>query len=207
MVLAVLLSSPNEVTSQDKLIESVWAGLEPESAKQTLHSYVSNLRKELGGGIDREGTGYVVHIDEGGLDSTRFEAMVGRAREAFINSPAAALGFASEALALWHGPAFGDLGGEPALTAEAMRLEELRLATLEIRVEADIAVGNHAAVIQELDALTTEHPFRERLWGFLMLSLYRAGRQADALRSYRELSRILGEELGIEPSTDLQALE
>jgi DNA-binding SARP family transcriptional activator/WD40 repeat protein/tRNA A-37 threonylcarbamoyl transferase component Bud32/energy-coupling factor transporter ATP-binding protein EcfA2 len=207
MVLAVLLSKSNEVMSQDKLIDSVWAGHPPDSANQTLHSYVSNLRKELGGGIDREGTGYVVHIDKDGLDSTRFEALVGQAREAVVTSPAAALGFASEALALWHGPAFGDLGGEPALTAEAMRLEELRLATLEIRVEADIAVGNHAAVIQELEALTTEHPFRERLWGFLMLSLYRAGRQADALRSYRELRRILGEELGIEPAAELQDLE
>jgi DNA-binding SARP family transcriptional activator len=207
MVLAVLLSNPNEVISQDKLIESVWAGHEPESAKQTLHSYVSNLRKELGGGIDREGTGYVVHVEKDGLDSARFEALVGRARGALVTSPAAALGFAAEALALWHGRAFGDLGGEPALTVEAMRLEELRLATLEIRVEADIAVGNHAAVLQELEALTTEHPFRERLWGFLMLSLYRAGRQADALRSYRELRETLGEELGIEPSAELQALE
>jgi DNA-binding SARP family transcriptional activator/WD40 repeat protein/tRNA A-37 threonylcarbamoyl transferase component Bud32 len=207
MVLAVLLSNPNETISQDKLIESVWAGHEPESAKQTLHSYVSNLRKELGGGIDREGTGYVVHVEKDLLDSTRFEALVGRARGALVTSPAAALGFAAEAMALWHGPAFGDLGGEPALTTEAMRLEELRLSTIEIRVEADIAVGNHAAVIQELEALTTEHPFRERLWGFQMLSLYRAGRQADALRSYRDLRRILGEELGIEPSAELQALE
>ena len=207
MVLAVLLSNPNEVTSQAKLIESVWAGHEPESAKQTLHSYVSNLRKELGGGIDREGTGYVVHVDEDGLDSTRFESLIGRARRALTTSPATALEFAAEALALWHGPAFGDLGSEPALITEAMRLEELRLSTIEIRVEADIAVGNHSAVIQELEALTTEHPFRERLWGFLMLSLYRAGRQADALRSYRELRGILGEELGIEPSTELQALE
>ncbi len=207
MVLAVLLSNPNEVISQDRLIESVWAGHEPESAKQTLHSYVSNLRKELGGGIDREGTGYVVHVDDDGLDSTRFETLVDGARGALVDSPATALEFATEALSLWHGLAFGDLGGEPALTTEAMRLEELRLSTIEIRVEADIAVGNHSAVIQELEALTTEHPFRERLWGFLMLSLYRAGRQADALRSYRELSGILGEELGIEPSAELKALE
>ncbi|CAN5870495.1 hypothetical protein BH23ACT4_BH23ACT4_11820 [soil metagenome] len=207
MVLAVLLSNPNEVVSQEILIDSVWAGQPPESAKQTLHSYVSNLRKALGGTIDRVGAGYVVYLDGESLDSVRFERLVAEARGALGTSPGDAVEFGTEALALWHGPAFGDLGGEPALVSEAMRLDELRLATLEIRIEADITMGNHAAVVQELEALTKEHPFRERLWGFLMLSLYRAGRQADALRAYREVRSILGEELGIEPSAELQELE
>ncbi|REK19006.1 MAG: hypothetical protein DWQ40_07995, partial [Actinobacteria bacterium] len=207
IVLAILLSRPNTVISQDSLIDAVWAGEPPQAAKQTLHTYVSTLRKALEGGIERNGEGYVVPVGDDQLDSIQFEAIVARARTLIGTAPQEATDLLSESLSLWHGRAFGDLGGEPALVHEAIRLDEARLTAIEYRIEADLNCGNHLTVIQELEALTREHPFRERLVGFLMLALYRAGRQADALRTYRRASQLLADELGIDPSSDLQDLE
>ncbi len=206
-VLAILLSRPNQVVSQDWLIDAVWAGEPPAAARQTLHAYVSTLRKELDGGIEREADGYVVHVEDGQLDSLKFDDLVEQGRSVLESDPVGASSTLQEALALWQGSAFGDLNGEPALINEVSRLEEARLTAIEYRIEADLGAGNHQAVVQELEALTREHPFRERLQGFLMLALYRSGRQADALRSYRRAQIVLAEELGIDPSPELQTLE
>ena len=207
MVLAILLSRPNQFVSQDSLIDAVWAGEPPDAAKQTLHAYVSTLRKQLDGGIEREGDGYIVRVENGQLDSLRFQELVDRGRGVIESSPLEASSLLREGLALWQGPAFGDLNGEPALVSEVVRLEEARLTAIEYRVDADLRSGNHQTVVQELEALTREHPFRERLEGFLMLALYRSGRQADALRSYRRAQLFLADELGIDPSPGLQVLE
>ena len=207
MVLAVLLAHANNAVGQDSLIDEVWAGEPPETAKQTLHSYVSTLRKALGGEIEREGDGYLLKLDRSGLDSLRFEDMVERARRLMADSPPQALSLLQEALGLWRGRAFGDLDGEPALANEVIRLEEARLAALELRIEADLALGNNIAVVQELEALTREYPFRERLRSQLMIALYRSGRQADALRVYQQTRLFLADELGIDPGHELQELE
>ncbi|HEY7584678.1 MAG TPA: BTAD domain-containing putative transcriptional regulator, partial [Acidimicrobiia bacterium] len=207
MVLAVLLANPNRVVSQDALIEAVWAGEAPEAAKTTLHSYVSHLRRELGGELTREGDGYRVTLGEGSLDALRFEHLVDQGRGQIESNPLGALTFLQQSLELWQGLPYGDLGGEPALAAEVARLGELRLAAVEYRIEADLAMGNHRRVIGELETLTREHPFRERLHWMHMLALYRSGRQADALRAFQRTRMLLAEELGIDPSSELRDLE
>ncbi len=207
MVLAVLLASANKVVSQDALIEAVWAGEPPEAAKATLHSYVSLLRKELGGEIAREGDGYRVVVEDDSLDALHFERLVIDGRKELGSDPASALATLQEALELWHGLPYGDLSGAPALMAEVSRLDELRVTAVESRVEAALAVGNHASVVGELETLVREYPYRERLRGLQMLALYRSGRQAEALRAYQRARTLLGEELGIEPSPELRDLE
>lgn len=206
MVLAVLLANANRVVSQGALIEAVWSGEPPDAAKATLQSYVSLLRKELGGEIQRDGDGYrVVAADR--LDASRFEHLVAEGRAKLDADPAVALVILQEALALWYGLPYGDLGGEPALTAEVVRLEELRLSAVEHRIQADLAVGNQGQVIGELETLVRENPFRERLRELQMLAFYRSGRQAEALRAYQRARTFLAEELGIDPSPELRELE
>jgi DNA-binding SARP family transcriptional activator/WD40 repeat protein len=206
-VLAVLVASANTVVGQDALIDAVWAGEPPESARQTLHTYVSTLRKALGGQIERDGDGYLLRIERSNLDSFRFEDLVDSARPIVDSAAAEAIAMLQEALGMWRGRAFGDLDGEPALSSEVSRLDEARLSALELRIRADLVLGNHAAVVQELEALTREYPFRERLRADLMLALYRSGRQADALRVYQQTRTFLAEELGIDPTHELQELE
>lgn len=206
MVLAVLLANANRVVSQDALIEAVWSGEPPDAAKATLQSYVSLLRKELGGEIHREGDGYRVMAADR-LDASRFERLVAEGRAKLDTDPAVALVILQEALALWYGLPYGDLGGEPALTTEVVRLEELRLSAVEHRIQADLAVGNQGQVIGELETLIRENPFRERLRELQMLAFYRSGRQAEALRAYQRARTFLGEELGIDPSPELRKLE
>ena len=206
-VLAVLVARANTMVGQDALIDAVWAGEPPESARQTLHTYVSTLRKSLGGQIERAGDGYLLQIERSNLDSFRFEDLVESARPLVESAPAEAIAMLQEALGLWRGRAFGDLDGEPALANEVIRLDEARLSALELRIRADLVLGNHAAVVQELEALTREHPYRERLRADLMLAMYRSGRQADALRVYQQTRSVLAEELGIDPTHELQELE
>ncbi len=197
-VLVVLLTRPNEIVSVDRLIDQLWAGDPPRTASNTLQYYVSQLRKILGSDrILTRSPGYSVRVESGELDLERFERLVER-RDA--DSLRAALG-------LWRGPALADLAYEPFTQVEIARLEELRLAALEERIDADLALGRHAQLVGELEALTREHPLRERLRGQLMLALYRSGRQAEALAAYQEVRRALVDELGIEPGTDLQRLE
>ncbi len=208
-LLVLLLLSANEVLSSDRLIEGVWGEEAPASAPNMIQVYVSRLRKSLGRGLlVTRPPGYVLQIGEGQLDATRFAMLVGRAGGAMgSGEPAAARALLEEALALWRGAPLADFTYESFVQGEVARLEELRLEALELRIDAELALGRQARVVGEIERLIALHPFRERLRSQLMLALYRSGRQAEALAAYREAHRALVEELGIEPSPALQGLE
>ena len=193
-LLRALLLSRNRVVSVDDLIDELWGEDPPETAAKALQGHVSQLRKALG--ADRLSTkppGYRLRVDEGELDLDRFEQLVrdGRERLAAGDAKAASRELES-ALGLWRGPAPG--------------LEERRLAALENRIEADLALGRHAQLVPELETLVARDPLQERLRGQLILALYRSGRQADALEQYRQTRETLVDQLGIEPSEALQEL-
>ena len=162
-LLAVLLLHPNEVVSSDRLIDGVWAGEPPATALKTLHVYVSQLRKRLGTDvIVTRAPGYLLRVDRDDLDLSRFEVLVKEAKGAAPEVAAAKL---REALALWRGPALAEFAYEPFAQTEIGRLEELRIAALEERIEAELALGLHADLVGELEALVAQHPLRERLRG------------------------------------------
>ncbi|HEX2048848.1 MAG TPA: BTAD domain-containing putative transcriptional regulator [Acidimicrobiales bacterium] len=209
-LLAILLMHANSVVSSDRLADDLWAGEPPEDGSGALQVQVSRLRKALGGRVQVESRkpGYVLHVPPDALDARRFEALVDEARRAMGDGhPALALPLLDDALGLWRGPALAEFADQPFAMAEAARLEELRVVAVEERVEAELALGRHATLVGPLRQLVGEHQLRERLWGQLMVALYRCGRQAEALRTYAELRHHLGEELGIDPSPALQRLE
>ena len=212
-VLALLLLSANRVVSSERLADELWPDRLPKEALHSLRVAVSRLRKVLHEAAGAEvlctvSPGYVIRTDPDTLDLARFESLLVRARaEMARHQPQQAGESLREALSLWRGAALADLAETAFARAESARLEEARLTALEARVEADLVSGRHAELPAELDSLTRAHPLRETLWGQRMLALYRSGRQADALRVFRELRQILGEELGIEPSARLVDLE
>jgi DNA-binding SARP family transcriptional activator len=208
-LLAVLLLSRNRVVSVDRLIDDLWGEEPPDTATKALQGYVSQLRKALG--ADRVLTkppGYSLRVEADELDLDRFELLVREGRELLTagNSKAAAQRL-GEALELWRGIPFAEFLAEPFARDAGARLEDTRLAALEERIEADLALGRHARLLPELEELVAREPLRERPRGQLMLALYRSGRQADALELYRRTRETLNEELGIEPSLELQELE
>ena len=215
-LLALLLLHPNQVVSTDRLVDGLWGEAPPKTAPNTLQTHVSHLRSALSGkGAGENGQlvvtkfpGYLLAVDPEQIDAGRFEHLAEAGRRALDDSaPDEAVVILTEALSLWRGPALADFVFEPFASSEGARLEELRLAVVADRMEAQLALGRHADVAGELRQLVDEHPLRERLWAQLMTALYRCGRQAEALRAFSELRRVLGEELGIEPSHDLQRLE
>ena len=176
----------------------------------TVRSYVSRLRSALAPEIPvvSRGGGYSLGLGDGEVDVRRFERLVAAGHDALAGGQAVAAGTRfGEALGLWRGPALADVLDVEPLALEAARLEELRLAAVEARIEADLAAGLHAEVTGELERLVAEHPLRERLWRLLMLGLYRGGRQADALAAYRRARAMLADELGLEPGEELRELE
>jgi DNA-binding SARP family transcriptional activator len=205
-LLALLLTRANEAVSVDRLIDALWGTNPPRAAGNALQYHVSQLRKLLGDGetITRREPGYLIQVAPDELDLFHFERLVAEAEDA---PPDRAARLLREALGLWRGPPLPDLADQAFAHAEIRRLEELRLAALERRFEADLALGRHGQLIPELDALVREHPFRERFRAALMHALYSAGRQAEALTVYRETRQTLVNELGIEPSPALQELE
>jgi peptide/nickel transport system substrate-binding protein len=208
-VLAMLLLHGNEVVSRDRLVNGVWGERPPEAAQRSLDSYVSRLRAILGADrIERRAPGYVVRLEPGELDLERFETLLEEGRAAAANGDAATASEAlRQALGLWHGPALADLLYEPFAADEAGRLEERRMLALEERIDADLALGGGPELVSELERLVSDEPFRQRLLGQLMVSLYRAGRQADALAAYEGGRQRLAEELGLEPGPQLRLLE
>jgi DNA-binding SARP family transcriptional activator/WD40 repeat protein len=208
LLLAVLLLHANEAVSSDRLIDALWGEAPPPSAARSLHNLVSGLRKALGDGrLVTEGRGYRLQVADDELDAPRFDALSERGRAALAGrQPEQAAELLRDALALWRGAAFGDLAYEAALEGDAAGLEERRLAAVEDRIDADLALGRHAALVPELDALVAAHPLRERLRGQRMLALYRCGRQAEALEAYRGARRTLVEEIGVEPGPQLRRL-
>jgi len=204
-LLALLLLHANEVVSTDELIDRMWGGRPPATAAKVVQVQVWRLRKTLGNdALVTRPPGYVLRVGSDELDLTRFERHVAEARSA---EPATAAQKLREALALWRGSPLADLAYESFVSAEAARLEELRLVVFEERIEADLALGRHAELVPELERLGVQHPLRERLRGQLMLALYRSGRQAEALEAYRRARELLVEELGLDPSPPLQNLE
>jgi YVTN family beta-propeller protein len=206
-LLAILLLHANEVVSRDRLIDELWGAQAPASAAKSIQIYISQLRKALGEGAARLLTrpnGYEFLIVPNELDLHRFDDLVEEARRA--PSEQAAVKFRA-ALALWRGPPLADFRYESFAQAEIARLEELRLTVVEERITADLALGPQPDLVGELEALVAAHPLRERLRGLLMIALYRSGRQAEALQVYRKTRDALVEELGLEPSRELQELE
>ena len=204
-LLAILILRANEVVSSERLADQLWGETPPPTAAKAIQVYVSKLRKLLGEGrLLTRAPGYMVLADSSELDLSQFEQLVSRARQ---SDPAAASALLREALALWRGPPLADLEYEAFAQTEISRLEELRLAVLEERIDADLTAGGHRDVLGELEALVTAHPLRERLAGQLMLALYRSGRQAEALGAYQDARRVLVEEMGLEPNPALQRLE
>ena len=174
-VLAHLIVRANQVVPTDALIDQVWGEEPPESARNVLQTYISHLRSALGTEhIEGRTPGYILHLEPFELDAVRFESLVREARDANGQSDRAA-SLLKEALELWKGPAFADLGADESLVGEIARLNDLHLQALEERIGADIACGRHIDVIGEAEALIHEHPLRERLWGHLIIALYRSG--------------------------------
>jgi DNA-binding SARP family transcriptional activator len=214
MILALLgLRSP-EVVSTDSLIDALWAGRPPPSAANALRVYMSELRAlakgARGGGAEivTQPPGYRLALAEDAVDLRRFERLWRRGRAALQDGdPAAGALALREAERIWRGQPLADLAYEDAFAADVARLEEMRLACMEDRVDADLAVGRHAALIPELSETVHRHPLRERACAQLMVALYRAGRQSDALALYRATRARLTDQLGIEPGPELVDLE
>jgi YVTN family beta-propeller protein len=208
-VLAILLLHRGEVVSVDRVVDELWGERPPDTATKTVQVYVSRLRKGLGDGVlVTRGGGYALELNGASVDADQFRRLAVEGREALDDGdPRRARETLTAALDLWRGPPLADFAYEPFAQNEVARLEELRLVALENRGEAELALGHHAALVPELEALVREHPTRERLREELMLALYRSGRQVEALESYRDARRALDEELGLEPGAQLQQLE
>ena len=205
-LLALLLLRNGNVVPGAQLIDALWGEEPPGTAQTALYGHISTLRKLIGPErIRTRPPGYLLDVSADEVDLARFEALVAHARAR--DDPAARASGLREALALWRGEPLTELQGTPFADREIARLDELRVTTLEDRIDADLALGRHHELVPELDPLVAEHPFRERLRGQLMLALYRCGRQADALHVYQSGRRALAEELGINPGPALQQLE
>ena len=215
-VLALLLVEANRVVSLDRLAEDVWGGHPPEGWVTTVQIYVSHLRRALEPGRARgaagevlvtRNPGYLLRVNSEQLDSVLFQDGFAAGRAALeAGRYAEAAGMLRQALGLWRGQVLADLADYAFTRPEAARLEELRLAAVEARVEAELALGRHAALTAELEQLAGGHPMRERLHGQLMLALYRGGRQGDALAAYRHVRDLLVGELGVDPGEPLRRL-
>jgi YVTN family beta-propeller protein len=207
-VLAILVLHANEVVSSDRLIDELWGECAPATATKTVQVYVSHLRKALVDGLlVTRGGGYVLRTERCEVDVDRFRRLVADGRRALrAGDPQDALARLDEALGLWRGPPLAEFAYEPFAQSGIAQLEETRLVALEDRIDAELALGEHAAVVGELEALVREHPLRERVRSKLMLALYRSGRQADALEAYRMTRRVLSGELGLEPGRELQRM-
>jgi DNA-binding SARP family transcriptional activator len=204
-LLAWLLLHANRVVSRDRLIDALWGERPPETAVSALQGYVAGLRKALGAErIETRTSGYRLQADPAEIDLARFQQMVS---DAAALPAAEALLRCEEALALWRDTPLAELDSAPFVEAERRRLDELRLAAIEQRYEASLALGRHVTIVGDLAALVIEHPLRERLRCQLMLALYRSGRQSEALDAFREARHRLAGEFGLEPGEPLRRLE
>jgi WD40 repeat protein/DNA-binding SARP family transcriptional activator/energy-coupling factor transporter ATP-binding protein EcfA2 len=213
-LLALLLLSANRVVSRDRLIGELFAEQSVNSADHALRNQVSRLRKVLSpAAVDAprlvaRAPGYLLRVEPGELDLENFERLVADGRELLAaGDPTRAATTLRAAELLWEGLPLADLEFEPFARIEIERLEELRLAAVEERIDAELALGRQLALVGEVEALSAEHPYRERFRAQLMLALYRAGRQAEGLEVYRRTRALLSDELGLEPSVELQELE
>jgi DNA-binding SARP family transcriptional activator len=207
--LAILLLNANRVVSVDRLADDLYSGSPPVTAVTQVQRQVSELRKALPlAEIETTPPGYRLRLAPDQLDLSRFERLTTEGSRTLAKGKTErAADLLREALALWRGAPLADLGYESFARGSIERLEEMRLTAIEERIEAELALGRHAELVGELEALVVEHPIRERLRAQLMLALYRSGRQSEALDVYRRTRDALVEEFGIEPSQALQGLE
>lgn len=209
-LLAALLLQANRTVSQEALVEVVWDGHPPPEALGTLRSYIMRLRRTLGEAGDRVVTrpsGYAIEVEDGEFDLRRFQDARARAREyAAAGDWSAVSATLTGALALWRGEPLADVPVQESLRDDIGALVEERLQATHQRIAADIELGRHEDVLAELRELTARHPLHELFRGQFMLALYRSGRQAEALAAYRAARRLLIEELGVEPTPQLQTL-
>jgi YVTN family beta-propeller protein len=211
-LLALLILHANESVRRERLIDEIWGDSPPKTAAVSLNGYVSKLRKLFTNGseaaVETRPDGYALRVEPEQLDVNRFEQLVARAREAKANGRSReAEETLTAALGLWRGPPLADLAYADFAQSEIARLEEARVAAVEDRLELELDEGRHGAVIGELEKLASDHPLRERPAALLMLALYRAGRQAEALQAYERTRRLLADELGLEPSETLRELQ
>lgn len=212
LVLALLVVEAGRTVTSDRLVERIWGAATPATGTGPLRTYIWQLRRLLGAGsagvLLSRGAGYVLDVDPAQIDSVRFERRFAAARATASSGRAGVtLAQLDTALALWRGPAFGELALEPPLRSEATRLDQLRLEARELQAELLLNLGESARVATELRALVDVHPHRERLWALLLTALYRSGRQADALRCFQEARAGLVETAGLEPGPELRGLE
>ena len=216
-VLAILLLHAGRVVSLDRLVDELWGEQAPPQALASVQAYVSHLRRLLeprrapgapATVLVNQAPGYRLVVGEEDLDAARFQTLAQSGHDLLQagEAPRAAETLA-RALRLWRGPVLADLADAPFVQAERTRLGDLRLTALEDRLSADLSIGRHAVVVAELEQLTAEHPFRERLQALRMAALYRCGRQAEALQSYQRFRTLLREELGLDPGPALRDLE
>lgn len=203
-LLLYLLLHPNEVVPTERLIEGLWPGEAPATAQKMVQSYVSQLRKSLGDRLTTRPPGYTLEIRDGEIDAARAESLGRDARNA---APADAVALLDDALRAWRGEPLLDVRYDSFAQPEIARLEELRLALIEQRTDAELALGRDAELVPNLERLVAEHPLRERFRAQLMTALYRAGRQGDALAAFQDARRVLIEELGLEPGEELRQLQ
>ncbi len=212
-LLALLVANHGRTLPVGQLAEDLWEGSPPESASAALRVHISRLRRTLAdSGIEgilvTRPPGYLLDVPPEAVDITRFQSLVAAARAAMAEGrPNEGVAGFREALALWRGPALSEVASSTFATAEAIRLEQSRLTTLEECLAGELACGRHREVMGELEGLVHEHPLRERFWELLMLALYRSGRQPEALRAFQDLRSRLGDDLGLDPSPGLLDLE
>ncbi len=215
-LLAMLLVDANRPVSVDTLMDGLWGSNPPGGGVRALRFHVSKLRDALtpqrdtgeGGPLETTPHGYLLHVGADELDALRFEDLAqAGSRDLASGQTVRARDQLAAALELWRGSAYQDFRYEPFAQSEIIRLEEERLLCLEDRIQADLELGDHRGVLGELRDLTTRYPLRERFWGQLMVALYRTDQQAEALSAFQSASRVLGDELGIEPNESLRKLE
>lgn len=213
-VLALLVLARGDVVPADRMVDNLWGGQAPPSSVGALQAYVSHLRRQLEPGrtarsrgtvIVSEGPGYALRVGREAVDAWRFERLV--QHSSTLGEPARAVTALSEALALWRGPAFVDYAGTPWADAEASRLAELRAVARERLLAARLDCGENAVLVPEVEALIADAPLREERWRLLVLALYRAQRQGDALAALRRARAVLAAELGVDPGPALRQLE
>jgi predicted ATPase/DNA-binding SARP family transcriptional activator len=213
LVLACLIVEAGRVVPAERLVDQVWGDDAPATGTGPLRTYVSQLRRLLaapgpGDTLAGRPPGYLLDAAADQVDAAIFERRFAQARaEAAAGDTHRALATVDGALGLWRGPAFGDLADHPALRTEAVRLDQLRLAAVELRAELLVATGQHAQAAAELEALVRDNPLREHLWALLMSALYRSGRQGEALRRFQQARDQLVDQLGIEPGPELREAE
>lgn len=211
LLLALLTVDPGRPVPVSSLVDTLWPEDPPDDPVRSLQVHVSKLRGALdasgmGASIDHRAGGYVLAIDPDVVDAPRFVRLAKEGTALVDVDPHRARDLLHDALALWGGQPYGDLGDHPALRGEALRLEDRQVRAVESRIAADLAIGHHDQVVAELQQLTEQHPLRETLWGQLLVALYRSGRQGAALEAYARARRLFADELGVDPSRALQEL-